>query len=237
MRDAIRPRNVFLTWRSMPSPYWTWPAPTSTTTMAFGSSSARSGWTAWKPMVASHVHCASSIDCQAFSSMPAWKPDGPKDALKRRMCSAFFESISVGTCAASSGVQTLEAFVAHRRDDLAGSVDRDERQPAVARVEKDVAVVEPVVAPAPVPARGLEERVLGQLPGDPVVERGLRRCRDTSRGRPSRAGPRGRAPRGRATRSCATPCRCGSPPPEGGARPRAASAAPRAGSTLPWPSR
>ena len=73
--------------------------------------------------------------------------------------------------------QAREALLAHRRDDLPWSIDGEERKAAVPGEEEDVAVVEPVVAPAPVPPRGLQELLLGEPAGRPVLEGRLRGVR------------------------------------------------------------
>ncbi len=75
------------------------------------------------------------------------------------------------------GRQSPEALLAHGRDDVPGRVDGDHPQPVVAGEKKDIAVVEPVVAPIPVPPRDREEFVLGESAGAPVVEGFLLRVR------------------------------------------------------------
>jgi len=80
--------------------------------MALGSLAFFNACTALKPIVASHVTCALCMAFHMSSPMPAWSvsPSAKKD-LKNVMWSALSTSISVGMCAASSGVRFWKPFL------------------------------------------------------------------------------------------------------------------------------
>jgi hypothetical protein len=71
--------------------------------------------------------------------------------------------------------QVLEPLLAHRRHHLARRVDAVHLEAVLPGIQEDVAVVVPMVAPVPVPARLRHELVLGDRSAVPQLERRLLR--------------------------------------------------------------
>ena len=84
----------------------------------------------------------------------------PKNARNRRWCSALPVSTRARQQRALLGRERLEAFRSRGLHHLARHVHSEQPDPVLAREQEDVPVVVPVIAPAPVPVRSGQERLL-----------------------------------------------------------------------------